>query len=76
MKSDLAADEGDDRIRATYGANFDRLVEVKKRYDPGNFVQNEPEYPRVRVPPAPGALTLDRRRRYRETCDTAEEPLF
>jgi hypothetical protein len=31
------ADEGDDRIRATYGANFDRLVDVKKRYDLGNL---------------------------------------
>ncbi len=31
------ADEDEERIRATYGPNFDRLVEVKKRYDPDNM---------------------------------------
>ena len=31
------ADEGDDRIRATYGANFERLVEIKRKYDPDNL---------------------------------------
>jgi hypothetical protein len=31
------ADEDEVRVRATYGANFHRLVEVKERYDPDNL---------------------------------------
>ncbi len=30
-------EEGDDRVKATYGANYDRLVAIKQKYDPANL---------------------------------------
>jgi len=34
------ADEDEQRIRATYGPNFDRLVEAKQTYDPENLFRS------------------------------------
>jgi FAD/FMN-containing dehydrogenase len=30
-------DEGEDRVKASFGKNYDRLVEIKKKYDPTNL---------------------------------------
>ncbi len=30
-------EEGQERVQATYRANYDRLVQIKKKYDPTNF---------------------------------------
>lgn len=31
-------DEGADRVRASYGGNYNRLAKIKARYDPGNLL--------------------------------------
>jgi FAD/FMN-containing dehydrogenase len=33
----LSHDEGEDRLRAAFGKNAERLRQIKTRYDPGNF---------------------------------------
>lgn len=40
--NELAYDEGEDRFRAAYGANYERLVHLKKQYDPTNFFRLNP----------------------------------
>ena len=38
----LEAEEGTDRIKAAFGANYDRLVVLKNKYDPTNlFCHNQ-----------------------------------
>jgi FAD/FMN-containing dehydrogenase len=29
--------EGQDRVKAAYRGNYDRLAQIKNRYDPGNI---------------------------------------
>ena len=52
----MMMDEGQDRVRASYRDNYDRLAQIKGRYDPENvFCVNQnirpPEHPRVSRPP-------------------------
>jgi hypothetical protein len=48
-------DEGQDLVRATFGTNYERLAELKTKYDPTNFFSlNQNVAPR-RNHPAGGA---------------------
>jgi FAD/FMN-containing dehydrogenase len=38
-------DEGDERVRASYGANYDRLAAIKRAYDPDNVFRSNRNVP-------------------------------
>ena len=43
-------DEGEERVKATYGKNYDKLVELKTKYDPQNlFCINQNIKPRPKA---------------------------
>jgi FAD/FMN-containing dehydrogenase len=49
----LMGDEGRDRVRATYGGNYSRLLEIKRTYDPANrFHLNQNIDPTTTAPTA------------------------
>jgi hypothetical protein len=54
-------DEGADRVRATYGDNYDRLAEVKAAYDPDNILRINQNIPPLRVAPIRRGLVRERR---------------
>ncbi|MCI0438901.1 MAG: BBE domain-containing protein, partial [Chloroflexi bacterium] len=38
----IAADDRPEKVRASYGPNYDRLVALKKKYDPTNMLRLNP----------------------------------
>ena len=47
----LTEEEGSDRVHAAYGENYDRLVEIKTKWDPNNVFRMNKNIP----PTAPDA---------------------
>jgi len=44
----LAGDDSAEKVRASFGANYERLARIKSQYDPDNLFRFNPN-----IPPAP-----------------------
>jgi FAD/FMN-containing dehydrogenase len=44
----MMMEEGNDRIRDAYGENYDRLAQIKRKYDPGNLFRVNQNIPPAR----------------------------
>ena len=41
----VAADDKSERVRASYGANYEKLAALKRKYDPNNLFKLNPNVP-------------------------------
>ena len=49
-------DEGQERVKATYGDNYERLAKIKAEVRPGQRVPRQPEHPAGRIGARPEPL--------------------
>ena len=60
----MMMDEGQERVRASYRDNYDRLAQIKGRYDPENLFSRQPEHPPPGAPESADPPRLTQRDRH------------